>query len=237
MLIIQAELMKDLFGQAILDFQHKTFEPPLLIHNEYGSPEIIPMERFFNHKNEFSELDFFAMAQVRENILDIGAATGKHALYLQNQGYDITAIDISESCGIVMRELGVMKIIIDDIFNFKSQQFDTILMLMNGIGIAGSIEGLEKLLLHLKNIITPEGQLFVDSSDISYLYEDSPWPGYKYYGELSFQYEYKNILGDLFHWLYIDQEKLVDIANSTGWNCKIIFEDETDAYLARLQRR
>lgn len=227
--------MKDLFGQAILDFQHKSFESPLLIHNEYGPPEIIPMDRFFNHDDEFCKLDFFAMAQVREHILDIGAATGRHALYLQNQGHDITAMDISESCGVVMRELGVMKIIIDDIFNFQGQAYDTIFMLMNGIGIAGSIEGLEKLLLHLKNMITPEGQLLVDSSDISYLYKDRPWPEDKYFGELSFQYEYKNMLGDLFHWLYLDQIKLVTIANSMGWTCQIISEDETDSFLARLQ--
>ena len=235
MLIIQVEFMKDIFGNALLDFHHNEFESPLLLHNEYGPPEIIPVERFFNNDDEFSELEYFALEQVQEKILDIGAATGRHALYLQNQGHDITAMDNSEFCGIVMRELGIKKIIVDDIFNYKGQVYDTILMLLNGIGIAGSIEGLEKLFLHLKKILKPTGQLLVDSSDISYLFENNIPPGKEYFGELSFQYEYKSRLGDLFNWLYIEQGKLVEIANSTGWTCQIISEDETDSYLARLQ--
>ena len=227
--------MKDIFGKALLDFQHKTFDPPLLLHNEYGSPESISMERFFNDQDEFSALENFALEQASGRIVDIGAATGRHALYLQNLRHDITAMDISVSCGVLMKEIGLRKIIVEDIFNFNGQEFDTILMLMNGIGLAGNIEGLERLLTHFKNILNPAGQLLVDSSDISYLYKDIPLPTNKYFGELAFQYEYKNMISDPINWLYIDQEKLMSISNSTGWSCQVIFEDETDAYLARLQ--
>jgi len=229
--------VKDIFGQALLDFQHKIFEPPLLLHNEYGFPESIPVERFFRDQDEFSDLDNFALAQVRGCVLEIGACTGRHALHLQNQGYDITTMDISAGCGAIMKEIGLKKILIEDIYNYKNQQFDTIFMLMNGIGIARNLAGLEKLLLHLENILSPTGQFLVDSSNISYLYDDIPLPTNKYFGELSFQYEYKNMISDPVSWLYVDQEKLVAIANSMGWSCQIIFEDDTDAFLARLQRR
>lgn len=160
-LIIQAELMKDLFGQALLDFQQKTMGSPLLLHTEYGPPETLPLERFFVGEDEFPDLDIFTLEQVYGKILDIGAATGRHALYLQNQGHDVTAMDISESCGIVIKEMGVEKIIIKDIFNFEGQIFDTIFMLMNGIGIAGTIEGLKKLLRHLKPMLKPTSQLLL----------------------------------------------------------------------------
>ena len=39
--------MKDVFGQALLDFYHHNFKAPLLLHNEYGPPEEIPIERYF----------------------------------------------------------------------------------------------------------------------------------------------------------------------------------------------
>jgi SAM-dependent methyltransferase len=227
--------MKDIFGQALLDFQHKSFDSPLLLHNEYGTPDSIPMERFFNDQGKFSALENFALEQVSGRILDIGAATGRHALYMQNLGHDITAMDISISCGVLLKEIGLKKIIVEDIFEFNGQEFDTILMLMNGIGLAGNIEGLERLLIHFKNILNPAGQLLVDSSDITYLYKDIPLPTNKYFGELSFQYEYKNMMSDLIKWFYIDQKKLMSISNSTGWSCQVIFEDETGAYLARLQ--
>lgn len=234
-LIIQAKRMKDVFGLALLDYQHKTMESPLLLHTEYGSPEPVPIERFFAGENEFPDLDIFTLEQVHGKTLDIGAASERHALCLQKRGYDISAMDISESCGVVMKEAGVEKIIIEDVFDFNGQIFDTIFMLMNGIGIAGTIEGLKKLLRHLKQMMKPTGQLFLDSSDISYLYENNPLPKNTYFGELSYRYQYKDTLGDPFNWLFIDLEKLIEIANLVGWDCQIIYEDETGAYLARLQ--
>lgn len=101
--------MKDLFGQALLDFHHKTNKSPLLLHNEYGPPETIPLERFF--QKEYSDLENFAMAQVKGSILDIGAATGRHALHLQNQEHDVTAMDISDACSTIIKDIDVQKII------------------------------------------------------------------------------------------------------------------------------
>lgn len=226
--------MKDVFGQALLDYYHNKFEPPLLLHNEYDSPEVIPIERYFIGEEEYSDLENFALQQLHGKILDIGSASGRHAHSLQNMGNDITAMDISPLCGRLMKEMGVEKIMIDDIYSFSKQKYDTISMLMNGIGISGNINGLEQLLQHLKSILNPSGQLVMDSSDISYLYDGSSLTEESYFGELKFNYEYKGILDEQFEWLYIDQNKLIAVADSIGWNCQIIFEDETGAYLARL---
>ena len=227
--------MKDLFGQALLDFYHKKFKAPLLLHNEYGPPELILPDRFFEGEEQFDALENFALEHVHGKIIDIGAATGRHALYLQNHGEDVTAMDLSSALCMLMNELGIKKIVKKDIFLYSEQKYDTILMLMNGIGISGSIDRLEKLLLHLQKIISPGGQLIMDSTNIAYLYEDYPAPGHKYYGELTYRYAYKDNMGDPFQWLYVDQQTLIDVATATGWLCQIIFEDETDAYLARMQ--
>jgi len=226
--------MKDLFGKALYDFYNNSFTPPLLLHNEYGPPEVIPVESYFFEENAYSNIEVFALEQIYGKTLDIGAATGRHALHLQMLGIDVTAMDISKSCGMLMKKIGIKKIIIDSIYNYSDERFDTIFMLMNGIGLAGTIDGLSKLLIHLKSILLPTGQLIVDSTNISYLYEDGEFPKEKYFGELTFRYEYKKILDDFFDWLYIDQEKLMEIAMATGWNCQIIYSDESDAYLARL---
>jgi len=234
-LIIQAKQMKDVFGQALVDFYYDSFEPPLLLHNEYGPPEIIPIERYFIDYEEYSDLELFAMTQFKGKIIDVGAATGRHALHLQDLGFDVSAMDISRNCGQLMETLGVEKIIIDDIYRYQESAYDTVSMLMNGIGIAGNIKNLKQLLNHLRKILNPSGQLLVDSSDISYLYEDSEYPENKYFGELNFHYEYKGALGDPFDWLYIDPSTLIKVTKSVGWNCQVLFEDETQAFLARLQ--
>lgn len=227
--------MKDIFGKALLDFYTHSFVPPLLLHNEYGAPEQIPIERYFIEEEEYSELEFFALQQVYGKILDVGSATGRHAKYLQDKGFDISAMDISKGCCMIMEKIGIKKIIEQNILYYNAYKFHTILMLMNGIGIAGSVDGLKELFFHLKKIVQPDAQLLIDSSDITYLFEDKFLPKDNYFGELSFEYEYKGEKGDSFKWLYIDQEKLMEVAIATGWQCQIIFEDESDAYLARLK--
>ena len=227
--------MKDLFGKALLDFYHKRFKGPLLLHNEYGRPEEIPIERYFIKDGAYSELEIYALQYFQGKILDVGSATGRHVLHMQELGYDISAMDISEACIVLMQEIGIRNVIQEDIYNQIGARFDTISMLMNGIGLAGTIDGLKKLLKHLKTILNPSGQLIVDSSDISYLYEKKSLPVDKYFGELKFHYEYKGMEDDPFDWLYIDQQKLMRVATECGWSCQVIFVDETDAYLARLQ--
>jgi len=227
--------LKDIFGWALLDFHRRKFKSPLLLHNEYGDPDTISLENFFSRDDRFTDLETFALTQVKGKILDVGAASGRHSIYLQKREYDITAMDVSTSCCTIIKETGVNKIINADIYNFKNVKYDTILMLMNGIGIARSIAGLKKLLLHLKSLLNPSGFLLFDSSDVTYLYEGNPFPDEKYYGQLTFHYEYKYEMSDRFNWLYIDQYKLKEVALSTGWHCHIIYEDDTDAYLARLQ--
>ncbi|MOA40253.1 hypothetical protein D3C78_1621090 [compost metagenome] len=85
-------------------------------------------------------------------------------------------------------------------------------------------------------MINKDGQLVFDSSDLSYLYLEIPFPESDYFGEINFRYEYKSVKGNWFKWIYVDQKTLIDIAKATGWAAEIIFEDDSDQYLARLTR-
>ena len=108
--------------------------------------------------------------------------------------------------------------------------------MMNGIGLTGSIPGLRAFLMEIKPLINETGQLVFDSSDLSYLYLEIPFPEKGYFGEVSFRYEYKSVKGNWFKWVYVDQKTLIDLAKETGWFAEIIFEDGSDQYLARLTR-
>jgi methylase of polypeptide subunit release factors len=91
--------MKDIFGKALLDFFQGQFQPPLFLHNEYGDPEEMPVESYFYGFEDYSELEIFALQQAYGKILDVGAASGRHALHLQENHQDITALDISAFAG------------------------------------------------------------------------------------------------------------------------------------------
>lgn len=223
----------DILGQALLDFHKNGERETLWIHNSYDEPEEMPIDIFFRSENEMPELELKALSLCKGRILDIGAGVGSHALTLQKRGLEVTAIDISEGAVKLMKERGVKQAICQDFFAIE-EQFDTFLLLMNGIGLTGSLAGCEEFLNFAKSHITKHGQLLFDSSDISYLYHDLPKPSQHYYGEVSYQYAYKNQKGPWFDWVYIDQQTLRGIAKVTGWDCEIVYEDDQDQYLARL---
>lgn len=226
----------DVFGKVLRDHYQERQKGKLWLHNSYGMPEDMPVDIFYRTKNELTELESMALELCEGKTLDIGAGVGSHALILQNQGIDVTAIEISESACDIMRKRGVKKVINTDVLQFESEQFDTLLMLMNGIGLCGDIKGLHSFLDYLKRLLLPGGQVIFDSSDIAYLYKADEFIASNYYGEISYQYEYQKVKGNWFKWLYVDFAMLKKIAEEIGWQCEMIYEDDMDQYLARMRR-
>jgi SAM-dependent methyltransferase len=165
-------------------------------------------------------------------VLDIGAGAGSHSLVLQQRGLDVTALEISPLAAKVMRQRDVKNVTEADIFTYQADTYDTLLLLMNGIGLAGTLENLKIFLKHARTLLNPGGQLLFDSSDIAYLYEGN-LPADRYYGEIAYQYEYKKHFTDWFNWLYIDEQTLTQTAAAEGWDIEVLFEDEFSQYLVR----
>ena len=223
----------DVFGKALTDFYITGTAGVLLLHNSYDEPEEMPIDFFFRDDEEMPVLEIQALHMCKGKVLDVGAGVGSHALVLQAFNVDVTAIDVSEAAVNIMKEKGVSKALLQDIFSF-GEKFDTILMLMNGIGLTGTLTGFKDFLEKLKDLINPGGQVLFDTSDIAYLYKDLPKPQNRYYGEVSYQYEYKGEKGNWFNWLYVDPETVKKMASEAGWTSEIIFDDEEDQYLVRL---
>lgn len=227
----------DIFGSALLDQFNNDAAEILWLHNSYGDPEEMPADIFFRDQSEMPALELCALKNCRGEILDIGAGVGSHTLELQRSDFDISALEISTVACTIMRERGVKQIINKDFFDFQAKKYDTLLLLMNGIGLAGNIEKLPVLLNRCKKLLKKGGQIIFDSSDISYLYSDTSFPTKKYFGEISYQYEYKGVKGDWFDWVYIDSSLMAAISLDIGFNYETIFEDGHDQYLARLSLR
>lgn len=223
----------DVFGNALTDYYKKGTTETLWLHNSYDEPEEMPIEIFFRTSDEMPELEQLALDLCKGKVLDVGAGVGSHALLLQEQRIDVTAIDISAAAVQIMKQRGVKKALEQDILT-SNTKYDTLLFLMNGIGLTGTLAGLTSFLAQAKQLINAGGQLIFDSSNISYLYEGSSKPSNKYFGEVSYRYEYKQQKGKWFDWLYVDQQTLIDISQQQGWHCEIVFDDGEDQYLASL---
>lgn len=226
--------MNDVLGQALYDYYTKASWGKLWIHNKYGLKEEMPVGVYFRKETDLPALESLALSNCRGKVLDIGAGAGSHTLLLQQKGLEATALEISPKATEVMKMRGVKLIVLKDIFKFENTGFDTLLLLMNGIGLTGNTARLITFLQHAKKLLNVGGQLIFDSSDVAYLYEGKLPQTKNYYGEIEYQYQYKNQKTDWFTWLYIDKITLTQIAKKEGWETEILFEDEFDQYLARL---
>lgn len=228
----------DVFGEALKDQFKNPPAETLWVHNSYDEPEEMPVDIYFRNEKEMPELELKALDLCRGKVLDVGAGVGSHALILQKRGLNTTGMDISAIAVDIMKQRGLKQAIEGNILTYKipegEKKYDTLLFMMNGIGLTGSIPGLKAFLKYAKALINKDGQLVFDSSDLSYLYLEIPFPENGYFGEVSFRYEYKSVKGNWFKWIYVDQKTLTDIAKATGWLAEIIFEDDSDQYLARL---
>lgn len=224
----------DVFGEALKDQFRKPPSETLWVHNNYDEPEEMPVEIYFRNENEMPELELKALSLCKGKVLDVGAGVGSHALILQKRGLDVTGMDISAAAVTIMKQRGLKQALEGNILTYKGEKYDTLLFMMNGIGLTGSIPGLNNFLIHVKDLLNEGGQLVFDSSDLAYLYQEIAFPMNGYYGEVSFRYEYKSVKGNWFKWIYVDQATMRSIAKASGWDIEIVFEDGNDQYLARL---
>ena len=224
----------DVFGEALKDEFINGGAEILWLHNSYGEPEEMPVDIFFRTEEDMPDLEYKALEMCYGKVLDIGAGAGSHALELQHLKLEVTALDLSPAAVSIMKQRGVKNVIEQDLESYTGSNFDTVLLLMNGIGITGTLNGLKAFLQRARSWINPNGQLIFDSSDIAYLYQKTEKPLHTYYGEVAYQYEYKNQKGSWFNWLYVDEHTLTMLAAECGWNCEIVLDDGEDQYLAQL---
>lgn len=230
----------DPMGAAIRDYQSKGKASRLRVLSSMFDEDEMPVAHLFRTFNQMPRLEQKALSMAKGRVLDIGAGAGCHALALQERGLEVKAIDISPLSCEVMKERGVKDAECVNLFDPQLQgKYDTLLLLMNGTGIAGKLNRLSMLLNRLKELLAEGGQILIDSSDLKYIYENEDGSmdidlNAPYYGEVDYQMQYKNIKGEPFDWLYTDPMLLASISKQCGLNCEIVEEGENYDFLARL---
>ena len=238
--------LHDPMGSAIADFWRHGVAGRLRVFSPDFDEDEIPVESLFRTYDEMPALERRALQMASGRILDVGAGAGCHSLALQKMGKDVTAVEISALSAATMRDEGVERVLEQDFFRLAidpavpllKEPFDTILMLMNGIGIAGSLERLPQLFACFDRLLAPGGQVLLDSTDLCYLFEEDGVieipEGDRYYGELEYQMQYKRVKGQTFPWLYLDPDTLKEEASRHGYNAEIIAQGDNYDFLARV---
>lgn len=232
------KVVEDLYGKAILD--HLAGEKDnLYTFSSLAGKDELPLQHLFRSYQEMPPLEQKALQCCYGTVLDIGCGAGSHSLVLQENNLETCSIDISEGAIEACKRRGLKSATVQDIWQLHNRKFDSIICLMNGIGICGTLHLLSDFLLHLKSLLHPGGQVLIDSSDIIYMFEDDNGnmelpDSDHYYGEVRFHFQYKQQQSPAFDWLYIDYPRLETYATEIGLSCEKICEGAHFDYLARL---
>lgn len=195
---------------------------------------------YFSEYKDWDAVDKLAMKYVKGRVLDIGCGAGRHSLYLQGKGFDVTGIDNSPLAIKVCRARGLKKTrvrSIRDVGQFKSNSFDTVIMMGNNFGLFGSYKLARSLLKEFHRITSPDGRIVAVTRD-PYATDD---PGHLAYhklnkkrgrmpGQLRLRVRFKGFIGSWFDYLLVSKDELKEIVENTGWKIERLLDGRYGQY-------
>jgi SAM-dependent methyltransferase len=156
----------DAFGAALLDYLEGKQVPGLVLEAEGGQAgPAMPPEWFFRGFERWDWWDRELLPLVEYGpVLDLGAGAGRAALYLQQRGLLVTAVEASPGAAEVCRRRGIADVRLGDVNDPPGDQaWAGVLLLCGNLGLAGSWPGNRRLLARLAELAAPGAVLVGDS--------------------------------------------------------------------------
>jgi len=231
------------FGRGLMAYYNGD-QTPHRIHRDDGYVDEATFDVYFSEYDDWSQYEKDALREVRGAVLDIGCGAGRHTLWLQQMEFKVTAIDVSPEAIEVALRRGAKdcKVMSALELSFYHISFDTVLLLGNNFGIAGSPEATTQMLRDLRGITTMNGRIIASSHDPAIT--DNP-AHLKYHelnrsrgrpiGQVTIRIEYKGEFGDWFDLLLASPTDMARIAEAAGWRMAKLFQD-TAGYAAVLTK-
>ena len=232
--------MKDLFGQAILDYQQGQYTEDIKTETTISDEDVLPLPYLFRSFAQMPPLEQKALQLAQGKVLEVGCGAGSHGLYLQNERHlEVHSIDLSPKAIEACKLRGLQNARVQDVLK-EEQKYDTILLLMNGAGMCGRLKKMGNFYTHLKTLLNSGGQILTDSSDIIYMFDQNDDGSYDvplyfdYYGEVDYTVKYKGKKEKPFPWMYVDYNTLQRVAFSVGLQSELLAQGQHYDYLSRL---
>jgi len=218
----------DPYGRAIREYHHGEQTDPLY-DVDGGQRRDHPIaEYYFGRFRAESDAGAWLAAQLSGPLLDLGAGAGRHALYFQEQ-FETVAVDRSAHLVDLLCDRGVEDARQVSMFSlreaFGCDRFRSVLSVGTQLCLAGSMQGLRRLLCDLAYVTTADGRVVVDSYDPSvaatadtFGFRPDPTPGLAY---RVYHYEYGEDVGPELLFRLFSPDRLREAAAGTGWQVSV----------------
>lgn len=242
------KISRDAYGQQLLA-QYRSQTPTAEIierddkYIETGSDP----GRYFSEYDEWSPLEQQAISRAGGRILDVGCGAGRHSLYLQGKGFDVTGIDNSPGAIEVCRLRGLKKAFVravSEAGKFPKNSFDTIIMFGNNFGLLGSPERARQILKKFHRITAPDAQIIAGTLN-PYQTEKTEHLEYlelnrrrgRMPGQIRMRIRFGKTVGAWFDYLFVSPEEMREILKDTDWQIKEFIAPEQANYFAVIQKK
>lgn len=217
---------------ALAAYEGGREDAALTVRTDVGDPEGMRVAEFYRSEADMGSVERAALGAARGRVLDLGAGAGAFALPLAKRGLDVTALEILPTARRVLQRRGIADVRAGGLEALvEGERFDTVLVMMNGVGLCGTVGALPVFLAALASVLSPGGQILVDSTD------PGDWESFadgRYPGEVHMQLSFDGDAGPPFPFLFVDHDLLAQAALLSGLECVVLARDPEGRYLARV---
>ncbi|MFA4986518.1 MAG: class I SAM-dependent methyltransferase [Candidatus Brocadiia bacterium] len=231
-------------GTALVTYSKGDFDATLSVIREDGDVARFAAKFFFRDYWALDEIERSALDMCSGRVLELGAGVGGSALYLQRKGLEVVALDCSPDCVALMKKRGVIRAVVGDAFRYEERGFDTVLSLMNGAGLFGTMAAFEDYLSRLDALLNPGGKFIFDSYDLRKVADprERAYQAYltgqgRYFGEYLTRLEFSGRCGEPYRTLHLDPDTLLAAVAGHGLVCRCYPRDYCGRYLAVVSRK
>ncbi len=235
---------QDAFGRAYED-AYSGGAGFLIIERDDGLEGSFSCSVYFGDFEDWAPQEQKSMEWVRGRVLDIGCGPGRHALYLQNKGYQVTGIDNSPVAIRIASERGLLDARVMGIDEITPEIgiFDTILALGNNFGLIGKPESAKKYLDLFNKITSSEGRIVAGCRDPyktdnprHILYHQRNIKAGRMAGLIRIRAKSGNAVGPWMDLLLMSKNELDELLKDTAWVVTNTIGDSS-YYVALIEKR
>ncbi|MFQ5909134.1 MAG: class I SAM-dependent methyltransferase [Thermoplasmata archaeon] len=234
----------DAFGRAFKDFYNGR-ETQLIFERDDGHSNASDLPHYFCEYGDFPKYEKRILSHANGDVLDIGCGAGRHSIWLQHEGFDVTGFDSSPLAIELCRERGLKKSILGEVHRLPFRQgiFDSIALLGNGFGLGGRLEETISLLRALHAIAKDDGLILTDSRNYLLTREKAHLEYHEMNrrrgrpaGEVRIKAKCGSEISEWFHLLMVTPKEMEEVCEASGWKVKEFYEFEDPVFGAVLEK-